>query len=75
MLTKYEGDRSSFEILSPDNDIPLKNLGLTSLTEEGKQLSTVVAVPLRRHVLVWRGHIAGRSPGRQDQTSVADQYR
>ena len=33
VLTKYEGDRSSFEILSPDNGIPLKNLGLTPLTE------------------------------------------
>ena len=32
LLTKYEGDPSSFEISSPDNDIPLKNLGLTPLT-------------------------------------------
>ena len=32
VLTKYGGDRSSFEISSPDNDIPLKNLGLTPLT-------------------------------------------
>ena len=27
-LTKYGDDRSTFEILSPDNGIPLKNLGL-----------------------------------------------
>ena len=32
VLTKYGDDRSSFEILSPDNGIPLKNLGLTPLT-------------------------------------------
>ena len=31
VLTKYGDDRSSFEILSPDNGIPLKNLGLTPL--------------------------------------------
>ena len=32
VLTKYGDDRSSFEILSPDNGNPLKNLGLTPLT-------------------------------------------
>ena len=32
VLTKYGDDRSTFEILSPDNGIPLKNLGLTPLT-------------------------------------------
>ena len=34
VLTKYGDDRSSFEILSPDNGIPLKNLGLTPLTPD-----------------------------------------
>ena len=34
VLTKYGDDRSSFEILSPDNGVPLKNLGLTPLTKE-----------------------------------------
>ena len=40
VLTKYGDDRSSFEILSPDNGIPLKNLGLTPLT----------AAVFRRHI-------------------------
>ena len=39
VLTKYGDDRSSFEILSPDNGIPLKNLGLTPLTTELATLS------------------------------------
>ena len=57
LLTKYEDDLSSFEISSPDNDIPLKNLGLTPLTTqwirqaEGPEMEISTK---KREIFAWR---------------------